>query len=222
MNLDEVLAKSFPLVDAYFRQNSGRTLYELYDELFLEGCVPDDAFIDASRLAASRIYGDDGALLCAKALSGGRIFAAGHCGFENHPQLIASTLCALAAKSRGTPGIPPVHVALSCSSITPSNATVPCGMLLGRLGAEGRRIKVNLSPSRVNSSYLDSIPAFGKEEARRALAKAEGCFNAREIGALKTLCDMCAASGADDCVTQAALVDLGGTLGVQIVSMGEG
>ncbi len=209
MTLHELFVKAFPRVDGYFRCNASRRLCDLYGDLLAQGAVPDIAFLKAARGVASRLYGPESAALCARELQkGGAVFAAGHCGFENHPQLIASTLCALSAKgARGRTGAPAVHVALCCSNITPSNGSVPCGLLTGRLDARRRRIKVNLAPSRLSSSYLDGIDAFGADDFARASGRAAGSFNAREIRALRNLCRLCAHSGASGSLAQAAIVN---------------
>ena len=91
----DAINKLFPYFEDYFQKYGNLSLLEIQRYFKSYRQEPSDAFVNACIKEAARLYGKNNTLLLKKALCmGNACYFANHGGFENHPQLIASTLSA--------------------------------------------------------------------------------------------------------------------------------
>lgn len=91
----DAINKLFPYFEGYFQKFGNLSLLEIQRHFKSFRQNPSDAFVNICIKEAARLYGKTNALLLKKALyMGNACYFANHGGFENHPQLIASTLSA--------------------------------------------------------------------------------------------------------------------------------
>lgn len=182
----DAINKLFPYFEDYFQKYGNLSLLEIQRYFKSYRQEPSDAFVNACIKEAARLYGKNNALLLKKALCmGNACYFANHGGFENHPQLIASTLsaCSYEALEGGH-----IHPVFACTAIGSHSPTVPSGMLSGRIGTNFKRIKCQFYPNKYRDILLKNLPALKKQNIDKAIlqAKNKGFFKA-EIANFETL-----------------------------------
>lgn len=182
----DAIKKLFPYFEDYFQQFGNLSLLEIQRHFKSYHQNASEAFVKACVKETTRLYGKNNALLLQKVLSSGNAcYFANHGGFENHPQLIASTLsaCSYEALEGGQ-----IHPVFACSTIGAYSPTVPAGMLSGRLGANFKRLNCQFYSNRYRNTLLKKLPPLDIQNINNALiqAKNKGFFKA-ELSALETI-----------------------------------
>ena len=162
------------------------TLKAYHQELFSQGQVVSPHFISEVLKNLEENYGpleaNDKSKIENTLLKPHMMFCANHGGFENHPQLIASTLMgSYFAPQCGLES----NLILACTSISPKNATAPGGFFLGerRKAHNYRRESLNFIPRKYTMHYLRTIRALSSGDLKRKLATIK--LNACEKEALE-------------------------------------
>ncbi len=182
----DAVNKLFPYFESYFQKFGNLSLLEI--QRYFKSCRqnPSDAFVNACVKEAARLYGQTNALLLKKSLSiGSACYFANHGGFENHPQLIASTLSACGYEALEGAQIHPVF---ACTSIGSYSPTVPAGMLSGRIEINFKRIKCQFYSNKYRDTLLKNLPPLKKQDIDKAMlqAKSKGFFKT-EIATFETI-----------------------------------
>ena len=182
----DAINKLFPYFEGYFQKFGNLSLLEIQRHFKSFRQNPSDAFVNICIKEAARLYGKTNALLLKKALyMGNACYFANHGGFENHPQLIASTLsaCSYEALEGGQ-----IHPVFACTTIGSYSPTVPSGMLSGRLGANFKRIRCQFYSNKFRDTLLKNLPPLKSQNIDKAIlqAKNKGFFKT-EIAAFEAL-----------------------------------
>lgn len=184
--ISDAINKLFPYFEDYFQSFGNLSLLEIQRHFKSYHQNASKAFIKACTKETTRLYGKTNALLLEKALaSGGACYFANHGGFENHPQLIASTLSACSYESLEGGHIHPIF---ACTTIGSRSPTVPSGMLSGRLGANFKRLESQFYSSKYKDTLLKNLPLLDVQAIDKAVkqAKNKGFFKT-EIATFETI-----------------------------------
>lgn len=129
--LEQLAAKNFTHVLNFFKSNGSLSIANLHKS-FKQG-KPEISKSLRYHIynEIKRLYGKNLALSALNDLQGESFYLAHHGGIENHPHLIASSICAVGSAVKALNKH--THIAFVCNNIKKENSTVPCGFLSGRI-----------------------------------------------------------------------------------------
>ncbi len=184
--LCDTVNKIFPWFNDYFEKYGELSLCEVQRNFKQTTLCPSDEFILKCVSYTQNVYGYSIAQKLKQTLEKGYCaYFANHGGFENHPQLISSTLCALAYEILTEKNIHPIF---ACTSIGAQNPTLPTGFISSQLSDNFKRKKACLYSSKYRDVLLNNLPKLDNEKFLKVLKSAqEKGFSNKEIAALKKL-----------------------------------
>ena len=135
--LEQLAAKNFSHVLNFFKRDGFLSIADLHKS-FKQGRPEISKSLRYHIYnEINRLYGKNLADTALNDLKGESFYLAHHGGIENHPHLIASSICAIGTAAKALNKH--THIAFVCNNIKKENSTVPCGFLSGRINSCNHR-----------------------------------------------------------------------------------